>query len=319
MSPSLSSSKRSVPLAIETLEDRCVLSASEYVGALYTTLLHRSGQPAEVAGWEAALDAGVSPGQIARQFATSPEYRTNLIETDYQTFLGRQAGPTEVAGWLGALQSGLTEQQLAAGFLASPEFFAANGNNTATWLNAVYQAVLGRPAGAPEQAAVAGIRGFQSLEAVALAVAASPEADARAVTAAFQDLLGRGPDAGGLAYWTSAVVRGLQPAQLRAQLASSAEFITLWDHGNLNGVNSSGGVPSSDPGSVSDGGGWDQPIIMPPVDQPPVSDPGPVVTGGDTSGLPDGSDPGITSDPDTSDNGDSGTPSDPSNLDDCGC
>ena len=42
--------------------------------------------------------------------------------------------------------NGLTDQQLEAGFIASDEFFAKSGGTDATWVNALYQSLLGRPA-----------------------------------------------------------------------------------------------------------------------------------------------------------------------------
>ena len=44
------------------------------------------------------------------------------------------------------MQNGLTDQQLEAGFIASDEFFAKSGGTNATWVNALYMSLLGRPA-----------------------------------------------------------------------------------------------------------------------------------------------------------------------------
>ncbi len=62
-------------------------------------------------------------------------------------------------------------------------------------------------------------------QTVAFDIVTSPEADTRLVTAAYQTLLGRAPDAAGLAYWVSQLEHGMTPSQLLAAIASSSEFI----------------------------------------------------------------------------------------------
>jgi hypothetical protein len=225
-------SARRVSLAVESLEPRWVPSSSEYVTGLYTTLLHRTPQLAELNPGVAELQAGVPPGQLAQQFTTSPEFQADVVLTDYQTLLGRTAGSAEVAYWVNALRAGLTEKQLAASFLGSAEMFRTSGSDPGPWLAAVYQEVLGR---APDPSGLAyfqqALSQGRSRSEVALAILDSAEANARAVTSAFQSVLGRGPDPQGLAYWTAAVNQGLTPGGLLARLASSSEFIALKAHG----------------------------------------------------------------------------------------
>src|SRR5260370_39726676 len=86
---SSSSRDRSIALQVEALEERCVPSTAEYVTGLYTTLLHRSPDAEEVAGWVDTLNAGASPSEGALAFTTSLAYETNVIRADYHLFLGR--------------------------------------------------------------------------------------------------------------------------------------------------------------------------------------------------------------------------------------
>src|SRR5262249_16296111 len=129
------SGNRSVPLQVESLEERCVLSNAQFVNALYNDFLHRAPAPAEVTNWTSALQAGVNPTQVALSFTTSPEYLSNLIQADYRMFLRRQPAPAEVAGWQAQLQAGVSENQLQAAFLASNEYFGNHGNAISPWLN----------------------------------------------------------------------------------------------------------------------------------------------------------------------------------------
>jgi hypothetical protein len=92
---------------------------------------------------------------------------------------------------------------------------------------------------------------------VAADIASSPEALARVVTAAYQDVLGRAPDLQGLASWTGALGNGLAPSQLLAKLAASPEFI-----------NAQGGL------------GPTQPVSNTPPDNAPTPD-----TSGDTGAV----------------------------------
>jgi hypothetical protein len=235
---------RSVALSVEALEERRVLSTASYVTSLYTTLLQRSPAPAEVAYWEGQInDAGVSPAQVATDFTTSAEFRTNLIEADYQHLLGRTPAAPEVSYWLNTLQQGLPEQQMTTLFLASSEYYQNHGNTPTGWVDAVYQDELGRAADpAGEAYWVAGLQQGMPRQAAAAALVSSPEALANVVNAAYVNVLGRAPDPQGLAYWTGSLISGLTPSQLKAVLASSAEFINA-----QGGLDAPAPAPSPDP------------------------------------------------------------------------
>jgi hypothetical protein len=249
---SSSSQKGSVVLQVEALEERCVPSTAEYVTGLYTSILHRSPAPAEVAGWVDTLNTGASPKEVALAFTTSLEYSSNMIRAEYQMFLGRQPAVMEVAGWLQQLQAGAGEKQVEASFLASDEFFSRQGGSASPWLDGVYEKVLGR---APDPVGLSmwsqNLQGGISRAGVALAIIDSPEADSRLVSGVYLDLLQRNPDLSGLATWVARLQQGLPPSGLVASIASSAEFIGLTAHGVL-----------------------DAPIAPAPVDVP-VSDPSP--------------------------------------------
>ncbi len=273
MPQSSTSPSNAVHLALEPLEDRCVLSTAAYVTALYVDLLHRVPTASEMAGWvravnsesesvalgltasQAASYGGLTALQAATAFTASPEYLNDTVQAAYQLYLNRAAAPAEAAPWVAALQNGLPETQFQAAVLASNELFAQNGGSAYPWLNAVYQKALGR-LGA--QAELDGwnqlLQGGVSRQVVALNIVASPEADARLVSAAYQALLGRAPDAAGLANWVGQLEHGMTPSQLIAAIISSPEVIAR-------------------------GGGLDvnQPLVVSPV---PVADPV------DTFGVP---------------------------------
>jgi hypothetical protein len=225
-----------VLLEVESLEERCVFSTAAFVTGLYTNLLHRGPQPADVAVWVGQLNGGsATPLQVATEFVTSQEYRTDFIRSEYQLLLGRSAGPQEVAYWLGQLQAGVTENQLVAAFLTSAEYVQTHGNTAEGWLRGVYHDVLGR---APDDAGLAywqkALQSGVPAQTAALDIVTSPESAARVVRAAYQSVLGHAPDAQALALWQTALGQGLQPSQLLADLAASPEFLN--DTGGLDPV-----------------------------------------------------------------------------------
>jgi hypothetical protein len=239
--------RRSIVLAVEALEERTVPSSTQYVNNLYTTLLHRTPQPAETAAWAAALDAGtLSPAAVARSFVGSPEYQSNFLHSCYQLFLNRQPSHAEVTGWLHAIRAGLGDQHVEALFLASPEFFQHQGSDLTNWVNAVYEHVLGRPA---ESAGLVSWRqallNGRTLDDVALAILNSSEAHALEVNDAYHLLLGRSPDPGGLSGWVGALEQGMEPGQLMVALASSQECINRKAGGGAGGAGT--GPFSDDP------------------------------------------------------------------------
>jgi hypothetical protein len=92
-----------------------------FVQSLYANVLGRSGNPAEVAGWNQDLAAGASRGQVAAAFETSPEALTQAIQEFYQVFFQRTADAAEVAGWVNGARSEPLSVVLGQ-MLSSPEF-----------------------------------------------------------------------------------------------------------------------------------------------------------------------------------------------------
>jgi hypothetical protein len=92
-----------------------------FITGLYHDVLNRSASDADLAYWEAALNAGASRLSVSTAFLTSHEYRTDLVQADYTTFLKRPADNDGLAAWLTALNSGATDQEVLAGIFGSPE------------------------------------------------------------------------------------------------------------------------------------------------------------------------------------------------------
>jgi hypothetical protein len=131
--------------------------SEHFVQVLYLDVLGRAGSVAEVDGWAAQLDApGGSQPAVAAAIETSLEARERLVSTWYATYLGRQAQSDEVSAWANELMQGTPEEQVLGNFLGTPEFFAraqslaSSGNPETSYVQALYQVLLGRTADATE-------------------------------------------------------------------------------------------------------------------------------------------------------------------------
>ncbi len=81
-----------------------------FVEGLYQLFYNRAGDPEGGAGWTAALDAGLSRGELVLAFATFPEADEvfggdALVDYAYQIFTGRGATPTELMNANGTLSN----------------------------------------------------------------------------------------------------------------------------------------------------------------------------------------------------------------------
>jgi len=217
--------------AVEFLEPRNLLAANfvdmtlHYVTGLYSDVLHRTPQQAEVYNWGANIALGMSRAQVTQIFTQSAEYRANLINATYQLDLGRSPESGATDNWLRVLQAGLSEEQFSASLLASDEAYARSGNQPDAWLKFVYEVALVRNPGSGELGSW--LSYFQSgvtRQTVAFDIVHSPEAHAQEVITAYQQILGRSPEPSGLMGWTAVMNRGLTMSQLIAALASSDEY-----------------------------------------------------------------------------------------------
>ena len=128
------------------------VSTAEVVG-LFKTILNRAPDPASLTNDVAYLKGGGSLQSLASILLHSDEYEGYVVASDYSNILGRAASPAEVAAWVRVIdQQHLTAEQVSYYFLTSPEFNAAHADN-ASFIAAVYEDVLGRPAAAFEVSA----------------------------------------------------------------------------------------------------------------------------------------------------------------------
>src|SRR5207244_3810655 len=121
-----------------------------YVAAVYQDVLGRKADTGGLAFWKSQIDANPAarPG-VAADLAHSDEYYENIIIAPaYHRYLLREPDAAGLAFWDDQMKNhGLTDERLEAGFIGSPEFFQVVGGGTnAGWVDALYNAFLGRPA-----------------------------------------------------------------------------------------------------------------------------------------------------------------------------
>jgi hypothetical protein len=230
-------------LNVEHLEKREVLdtglgqiagltsTASQlFATGLYYDLLHRVPQPSEVAPWAYAADHGISHTQIAKQLATGDEYNGQLLQTYYHQFLGRDPSAGEISYWTPLMGSAgsMSEENVKSTLVASNEYYKNHGASTNSWLQGVYQDVLGRPADGGGLAYFTQMlqQGTTRLT-VASIILHSPEAHTRVVTSYYQQILERAPDATGLSWNVSLLNLGLRESTVVSNLAGGTEYAGL--------------------------------------------------------------------------------------------
>ena len=208
------------PMPLQTPNQR-------YVAAVYQDVLGRAPQPGELASWSGRLDAGLALASFVGNLDHSGEYFDTLIEADYQKYLGRAADPQGLASWQSAMQSGMTDEQVEAAFIGSPEYYQHSGGTDVSWVDAMYQNLLGRqPDSAGESYWVNRLANGSNRTEVAHGFAASAEREGQHVTNDYFHYLGRAPDEAGLEYWVNQFTSGAQTNEdLITDIVTAPEYV----------------------------------------------------------------------------------------------
>ena len=123
------------------------------VNGLFQTILGRAPNAGELSGFVAYLKAGNSIQTAAAILLHTGEYEGRIVASDYANILGRVATPPEIAAWVRVIQQQkLTAEQVSYDLMTSTEFNASHADG-ASFVSAVYEVVLGRPAADFEVAA----------------------------------------------------------------------------------------------------------------------------------------------------------------------
>src|SRR5262249_49799538 len=94
-----------------------------FAAGLYADVLARNGSDAEIAGWQQALQGGVSRAAAARAFLTPAEAAGRTADRLDATYPRRPADPAGRQTNLALLLGGLSSGALSELFLTSDEYF----------------------------------------------------------------------------------------------------------------------------------------------------------------------------------------------------
>jgi hypothetical protein len=202
-------------------------SNDRWINQLYIDLLGRSADAAALTTLNGLLTGGATRASVASVVLTSAEYRQRLLTDFYSTFLHRPISAAEVSFWGPAFASGMTDEQIEAQILASPEYFALGGSSNSSWINRVFNEVLGRAPSAAETSAYLTLLGSNSRLSVGLSILNSLEAANHRVQLAFPRFLHRSPTGTETSTFVALLQGGLTDEQFLAQLVASDEYVNF--------------------------------------------------------------------------------------------
>jgi uncharacterized protein (DUF1501 family) len=214
------------------------------VARLYLAYFLRRPDDAGFEYWAGVRQSGRSLAQISEEFVASNEFRMRygslsnrqFVELIYQNVLGRSPDAGGLAHWTSVLDGGTSRGDVMIGFSESEEF----RNNTDTEVGAIEtDGPIGRLylAYFLRRADDAGLDHWINTglptSAVSEEFARSAEflnrygnlSNTAFVNLIYQNVLGRAPDASGLAHWVSVLNGGTGRGAVMLEFSNSAEFI----------------------------------------------------------------------------------------------
>lgn len=216
------------PTAPATAAPRQTIDVSRgdpcFVQAAYLNLLGRFPTLAERNRWVTQLETGTDRGSIAIELAHTREWARQVVTDLYLDILDRAPDRDGLEFWAGRLVGGARTAQLGADLYGSKEYFTRSGGTNGSYVDAVYENLLGR---APDDAGraywVDRLDGGSDREVVAAQFFLSLESNGKRVDTLYRHLLGRDSDAAGRSYWAVRLVND-DDLVLAGLLVGSQEF-----------------------------------------------------------------------------------------------
>jgi len=203
--------------------------SQRYVELLYADLLHRQADLYGMNIWAGMLDSGQSYQSVAKQFANTPEYDTDVTTNLYVTCLGRQPDAPGLALRIAQMQEGMNAMEIQSILLGSPEFFARAGGNNSGYVTALYQVILQRnpdPLGLGVWPTILNT-GQDTIGDVAQRIAYSDESLGLVINSLYQTYLNRAADPLSLTTYKSLLANGIAQNVLLADFVASPEFLRI--------------------------------------------------------------------------------------------
>lgn len=209
-----------------------------YVDQLFLQLLGRQADDAGRAYFTSLLDQGngnrfltpaqqqmVARRQVIQSIQLSVEYRTDVVQNLYQGILNRPADASGLAAWVAFLGMGGTQFQVETELMASAEFVNMNGGTASSFVDAVYNKILGRsPDPTGGNVWVSQLNNGASTESVVMGVLLSAESATLITGDLYAAFLNRQADSGGQQFYVNAIMGSVPNEYLTLFIVSSQEF-----------------------------------------------------------------------------------------------
>jgi hypothetical protein len=210
--------------AVLTIVDNNVGDDVAFISGLYHDVLGRAADAGGLAAFQLTVDAARNPVhlQFAFAYVTSTENRSDFVASAYTKYLGRTPSMGEVAGWVGVLQQGQTPEQVTTDFVSSLEYFQKQGGTNSSWLDHVYQDLLGRSRDPGSQGFLDQLTAGTGLTVVATELVGSTEYRTRLITQVYTTYLQRQPGSADLQAWLPLVG---QPSAGPGQPSPDEQFL----------------------------------------------------------------------------------------------
>lgn len=204
---------------------------ARWLVSLYDTVFAR---PADLGGldhWLARVAAGGERSRlvVARSFLNSEEGARNEAVIAYQELLGREPDPQGLEFWTAFLRTG-SVNTLRFQHLASAEYFENTGGTNRSYVEQLYRDILDREIDPQGLAFYIGrLDGGTPTWWVSRSIYESPESLGNRVTAYYDDIVGRAPDAEEIADGVEQILAEDERAVQAALLASDEAFDPFLD------------------------------------------------------------------------------------------
>jgi SpoIID/LytB domain protein len=198
--------------------------ATKLVNALYQDILGRAPDPTGLATWTQHLLVTGDSRPVAQGIVRSNERIYTFVQRQYRTALGREPDATGTQTWVDLMLRGMTVPELQVQVYASAEGFDVIGHkDLRTWVDGVYQRILGRAAAPAERDSWAQTAQRTGLHAVVRAIVLSDEAALLRLDEYYRLMLGRTADASGIATYKP-MMAGQGDFVLPIEIGRSAEY-----------------------------------------------------------------------------------------------
>lgn len=170
---------------------------------------------------------GVPPnlGTVAESLTHSGDYYSTFVNNIYEQYFTRPADAAGLNYWTTQMALSTSDEQLEANLLSSSEYVERHGGTDVSWVAAMYQDLLGRPADSAGLTYWLGqLEAGVSEDQIALGIATSAERESIVVANDYQTFLGRGATSADVAFWVNQFEQGARNEDVIAGFISSAEY-----------------------------------------------------------------------------------------------